>query len=200
MVARRNFNGSELVIASHNKGKLFEFSELLKPFGVTTYSAGDKGVEEPEETGLTFAENALLKAHVSALHTGLPALADDTGLVVPALDGAPGIYSARWAGPDRDFQYAMQKVHNQIGDQDRSAHFVCCLALVWPDGHEEVFEGRSHGHLVWPKRGTGGHGYDPMFQPNGDTRTYGEMTLEEKNVTSHRSKACEMLLQGCFSA
>lgn len=195
----RQFDGAELVIASHNKGKLFEFSKLLKPFGVTTYSAGDKGVEEPEETGTTFEANALLKARVSAQHTGLPALADDTGLVVPVLDGAPGIYSARWAGPARDFNAAMAKVHEQIGDQDRSAHFVCCLALVWPDGHEEVFVGKSYGALVWPKRGTGGHGYDPMFQPDGEIRTYGEMTLDEKNITSHRAKACALLLQGCFA-
>lgn len=198
-MSHRKFKGKELVIASHNKGKLYEFSELLQPFEIILYSADEKGVEEPEETGKTFEENALLKARVSAAQSGLPALADDTGLVVPALDGAPGIYSARWAGPERDFDYAMASVHEKLrGQQDHSAYFVCCLALVWPDGHWETFEGRSYGQLVWPKRGTGGHGYDPMFMPEGETRTYGEMTLDEKNQTSHRAKACQKLLSGCF--
>jgi XTP/dITP diphosphohydrolase len=182
----------KLVIASHNKGKLREIDALIAPFGIQALSAGDLGVEEPEETEATFVGNALLKARASAIATGLPALADDSGLEVTALDGAPGIYSARWAGEPRDFYAAMAEVERQLvasGSADRSARFVCVLALVLPDGTEQVFEGFVGGKLVYPPRGSNGFGYDPVFVATGQTITFGEMDPDIKHAMSHRADA-----------
>ncbi len=182
----------KLVIASHNKGKLREIDALIAPFGIIALSAGDLGVEEPEETEATFIGNALLKARASCLATGLPALADDSGLEVRALDGAPGIYSARWAGEPRDFYTAMAEVERQLvatASPDRSARFVCVLALVLPDGTEHVFEGFVIGDLIYPPRGDHGFGYDPVFVANGQTITFGEMDPDVKHAMSHRADA-----------
>jgi XTP/dITP diphosphohydrolase len=182
----------KLVIASHNKGKLREIDALIAPFGITALSAGDLGVEEPEETEDSFIGNALLKARASCLATGLPALADDSGLEVTALNGAPGIYSARWAGEPRDFYAAMAEVERQLlatGSSDRSARFVCVLALVLPDGTQHVFEGEIKGHLVATPRGTNGFGYDPIFVPNGKELTFGEMDPQAKHDMNHRAFA-----------
>lgn len=181
--------GDKLVIASHNQGKLREIADLLRPYNVGIVSAGDLGLPEPEETGLTFAENAILKAR-AATATGLPALADDSGLVVPALGGEPGIHSARWAGPDRDFRRAMEKVEAALVNiADRHAYFICTLCLAKPDGTVLTFEGRVEGQLVWPPRGAHGFGYDPMFQPEGYDLTFGEMDPTEKHRISHRAQA-----------
>ncbi len=199
-MARRLEQG-RLVIASHNAGKLREIAELVEPFGVDAVSAGSLGLPEPEETGTTFLANAELKARASAAGAGLPALADDSGLAVPALDGAPGIYSARWAGPERDFALAMTRVQEELGDSaDRSAYFVCALALAWPDGHCETFEGRVDGSLVWPPRGARGFGYDPIFLPEGEQITFGEMEPARKHAMSHRARAFELLVAACLSA
>ena len=197
----RIFTETELVLASHNAGKLREIEALFegRPFTVT--SASQHGVPEPEETEDSFSGNALLKARATMNATGKPALADDSGLVVPALNGAPGIYSARWAGPDRDFIMAMQKVNSSLaatGGDDRRAYFICVLALVWPDGHEEVFEGRVHGTLVWPPRGDRGFGYDPMFVASGYDQTFGEMEPQEKLDIGHRADAFAKLVTACF--
>ena len=195
----RKFDGEKLVIASHNKGKIREIGELLAPFGVEVVSAGEMGVDEPEETGLTFIDNALLKAHHSAKATGLPALADDSGLAVDALEGAPGIYSARWGGPERDFNLAMNRVNQELGDAaDRGAHFVCALALAWPDGHAEAFEGTVDGAITWPPRGEKGFGYDPIFTATGHEITFAEMEPSEKHAISHRADAFKKLVEGCF--
>jgi XTP/dITP diphosphohydrolase len=182
----------KLVIASHNEGKLREIDALIAPFGIEALSAGDLGVEEPEETEATFIGNALLKARVSARATGLPALADDSGLEVMALDGAPGIYSARWAGEPRDFYAAMVEVERQIlarGSNDMRARFVCVLALVLPDGTEHVFEGFVTGNLTFPPRGTNGFGYDPIFIADGYSETFGELDPEVKHAIGHRADA-----------
>jgi XTP/dITP diphosphohydrolase len=196
---RRRFSGDRLVIASHNPGKVTEIAELMEPFAVTVVSAGALGLPEPEETGATFAENAALKARAAATAAGLPALADDSGLVVPALDGAPGIYSARWAGPGKDFQAAMEKVETALaGKADRRAYFACALALAWPDGHVEPFEGEVHGRLVWPPRGGRGFGYDPMFRADGHDETFGEMEPAAKHRISHRARAFRLLVDACF--
>lgn len=196
---RRKFDGDKLVIASHNKGKIAEIGDLLKEFGVEVISAGDLNVDEPEETETTFRGNAVLKAKHSAEATGLPALADDSGLAVTALDGAPGVYSARWAGQPRDFAMAMEKVHGALADNmDRSASFVCALALAWPDGHVEVFEGRVGGTIVWPMRGDKGFGYDPIFQPDGHDITFAEMEPEKKHSMSHRADAFRQMVKACF--
>ena len=197
----RIFTGSELVLASHNKGKLREIAALFKgrPFAVT--SAADHDVPEPDETEDSFAGNALLKAHHTVAATGKPAIADDSGLVVPVLNGAPGIYSARWAGPNRDFIMAMQKVNGSLataGGTDRRAHFICVLALAWPDGHFELFEGRVEGELVWPPRGDRGFGYDPMFVAAGHDLTFGEMDPQEKLDIGHRADAFAKLVAACF--
>jgi len=197
----RIFAESELVLASHNQGKLREIAALFagKPFTVS--SATDHGVLEPEETEDSFVGNALLKARHTVDATGKPAIADDSGLVVPILNGAPGIYSARWAGPDRDFIMAMQKVNSSLattGGADRRAHFICVLALAWPDGHSEVFEGRVEGELVWPPRGDRGFGYDPMFVANGYDLTFGEMEPQEKLDIGHRADAFSKLVAACF--
>ncbi|MGB5949614.1 MAG: RdgB/HAM1 family non-canonical purine NTP pyrophosphatase, partial [Parvibaculum sp.] len=193
----RHFDEKTLVVASHNKGKVREIAELLAPFGIETVSAGDLGLEEPDETGDTFRANAELKALAAAKASGRPALADDSGLCVEALNGAPGIYSARWAGPQKDFDFAMEKVRLGLveeGTLDTRAHFICGLALAWPDGHVEYFEGRVDGELVWPPRGEKGFGYDPMFIPNGHDRTFGEMEPDEKTPLTHRADAFRQLV------
>jgi len=194
----RRFEEKKLVVASHNPGKVAEIAALLAPLGTEVVSAAQLGLAEPVETGETFAANALVKARAAAEAAGLPALADDSGLVVPALDGAPGIYSARWAGPDGDFNAAMARVHDEIGARDRHAWFACALALCWPDGHCEIFEGRVDGTLVWPPRGKRGFGYDPMFLPAGDEETFGEMDPDAKHRISHRADAFAKLVRACF--
>ena len=195
----RRCEGGRLVVASHNPGKVREIGDLLRPFGFMAVPAAELGLPEPEETGSSFAENAELKARAAALAARLPALADDSGLVVPALGGAPGIHSARWAGPEKDFTLAMERVRKELGATlDRRAHFVCDLALAWPDGHVEVFEGRVDGTLVWPPRGTRGFGYDPMFLPEGGQQTFGEMEPGAKHQISHRARAFAKLMAVCF--
>ncbi len=188
----RTLTGRRLVVATHNRGKLKEIEELLAPLGLATAGAAALGLPEPEETGTTFEENAALKARAAAQASGLPALADDSGLVVPALGGAPGIYSARWAGPTKDFTVAMKQVEAQLrGESDRRAAFVAVLALGWPDGAVETFRGEAHGSLVWPPRGDKGFGYDPIFVPEGGTLTFGEMAPADKHKISHRARAFE---------
>ena len=196
----RRFTGDRLVVASHNQGKVEEISALLAPFAIDAVSAGTLGLAEPEETGTSFEANAALKAEAAAEASGLPALADDSGLVVPALGGAPGIYSARWAGPSKDFGVAMKRVHAQLGDRDRDARFVAVLALAWPDGSLELFRGEAPGRLVWPPRGERGFGYDPMFVPLGGSQTFGEMEPAEKHKISHRAHAFAKLVEGCLRA
>lgn len=179
-----------IVLASHNPGKVREIGELLQPFGLKVVSAASLGLPEPEETGLTFAANAELKALAAAIGSKLPALADDSGLVVRALAGAPGIHSARWAGPEKDFGHAMRRIEQALGEEeDRAAAFVCALALAWPDGSCEVFEGRIDGRLVFPPRGEHGFGYDPIFLPDGEAETFGEMEPARKHAMSHRARA-----------
>ena len=198
----RRLSEKTLVIASHNQGKVVEIDALLAPLGITVSSAAELGLEEPEETGQTFVENAELKAHAAASISGLPSLADDSGLVVPALGGAPGIYSARWAGPKKDFNAAMKRVADALlmaGTTDRRAYFVCVLSLAWPDGHVESFEGQVHGQIVWPMRGTRGFGYDPIFQPDGYDITFGEMDPDKKHQMSHRAHAFDQLLSQCLT-
>ena len=196
--AIRKLAPGKLVIASHNDGKVREIGELLAPYGIETVSAGALGLPEPEETGTTFVANAELKARQAADLSGLPALADDSGLCVEALGGEPGIFSARWAGEDRDFHEAMRRVEHAIaasGDNPgRDAHFVCALALAWPDGHVEWFEGRVDGTLVWPPRGDKGFGYDAMFLPNGGDQTFGEIEPAAKHAISHRAAAFRQLV------
>jgi XTP/dITP diphosphohydrolase len=188
-----------LVIASHNAGKVREIAELLAPFGTEVLAAAALGLAEPEETAASFAGNARLKAEAAAAASGLPALADDSGLCVAALGGAPGIYSARWAGPTKDFALAMRKVEDALrGKTDRRAFFVAALSLAWPDGHVETFRGEVHGTLVWPPRGTRGFGYDPMFLPDGGTLTFGEMDPDTKHAISHRANAFRALIEACF--
>jgi XTP/dITP diphosphohydrolase len=196
----RRFAGDRLVIASHNPGKVAEIAELIAPFGIGAVSAGALGLPEPEETGDSFEANAALKARASAAASGLPALADDSGLVVPALGGAPGIYSARWAGPGKDFSIAMERVRRELGDRNRSAYFVAVLALAWPDGAIELFRGEVAGRLVWPPRGANGFGYDPMFLPEGGgTQTFGEMDATWKHGVSHRARAFAKFAAGCLA-
>ena len=191
----RKLRGRRLVIASHNPGKLREIAELLSAHGIETVSARSLGLPEPEETGQSFAANAAIKALAAATAAELPALADDSGLAVAALDGRPGIRSARWAGPDRDFGKAMARVERALtGKDDRSACFICALCLAWPDGHHEVFEGRIDGKLVWPPRGDRGFGYDPIFRPAGYEITFGEMEPRSKHAMSHRARAFEKFL------
>ena len=191
-------SGGRLVIATHNPGKLSEIAELLAPCGVETLSIGAFSDVEPEETGTSFTANARIKAAAATL-SGLPALADDSGLVVPALGGEPGIHSARWAGPTKDFRLAMEKVEQALqGQADRRAHFVCALCLAWPGGETRVFEGRVDGSLVWPPRGDRGFGYDPVFQPAGHAITFGEMAPAEKHAMSHRARAFALLVDALF--
>jgi XTP/dITP diphosphohydrolase len=195
--------GERLVVASHNPGKIAEIDALLAPFGVRTVGAGALGLPEPEETGATFEDNAVLKARAAAEASGLPALADDSGIVVPALGGAPGIYSARWAGPDKDFRPAMERVQRELGGGDRRAYFVAVLALAWPPtaqaGGTATWRGEAHGRLVWPPRGDKGFGYDPMFVPDGYDATFGEMGAELKHQISHRARAFAKLVAACFT-
>jgi XTP/dITP diphosphohydrolase len=195
--------GSTLVLASHNKGKLREIAELLGPFGLNVKSAATLGLPEPDETESSFIGNALLKARAAAKASGLPALADDSGLVVAALDGAPGIYSARWAGEEKNFLSAMERVERELLQKnaaDRSAKFVCALALASPDGQEQFFEGDVHGALVFPPRGDRGFGYDPIFVMDGMQETFGEIDPDLKHASSHRAKAFEKLLaSGIFA-
>lgn len=197
----RRFLGDHLLIATHNQGKLDEMAALLAPFGVSVSSAADHNLPEPAETGTTFVENARIKAHAAAQATGLPALSDDSGIAVDALGGAPGVYTADWAETPtgRDFIMAMQKTYDLIeklgAPKPHTAQFCCTLVLAWPDGHDEVFEGVMEGQIVWPMRGAQGHGYDPIFQPDGYELTFGEMDRWEKNRISHRAKAVEKLKQ-----
>jgi XTP/dITP diphosphohydrolase len=198
----RRFAGGELIVATHNPGKLREIVALLQPFGIRIRSAGELGLPEPEETGLTFVANAELKALAAAQASGFPALADDSGLAVTALGGAPGIYSARWAGPAKDFGHAMERVRLALeasGDPDRSAVFVSALSLAWPDGHVDSFEGRIAGRLTFPPRGTHGFGYDPIFVPEGYAETFGEFDQARKHRISHRARAFEALVAACFA-
>lgn len=189
--ATRGFRpGDRLVLATHNRGKYRENAALLAPYGLDVLSAGDLGLPEPEETGATFEANAVLKARAACAATGLPALADDSGLEVPALGGRPGIHTARWAGPERDFLIAMRRVHEELGDSpDRRGFFCCNLSVAWPDGATASFEGRVEGTLVWPIRGERGFGFDPMFQPRGFDVTFGEMAPDRKERMSHRARA-----------
>ena len=197
----RKFDELKLVVATHNAGKVREFEDLLAPFGVDVVSAGELGLDEPEETGKTFVENAIIKAEAAAKAANLPALADDSGLVVHALNGEPGLHSARWAGPGRDFMLAMKKVEEALENkEDRSAHFTATLALCWPDGHLETFEGRVLGTLVWPPRGDRGFGYDPVFIANGQKITFGEMDPAKKHSMSHRADAFQKLVAACFGS
>ena len=196
----RRFEASRLVIASHNEGKVVEIAALLTPFATGVVSAGALGLPEPEETGDSFEANAALKARAAAAASFLPALADNSGLVVPALGGAPGIYSARWAGPDKDFAAAMARVQRELGDRDRSASFVAVLALAWPEGEIALFRGEVAGGLVWPPRGRRGFGYDPMFVPAGGSLTFGEMEPSEKHKISHRARAFAKLVEAYFAA
>ncbi len=209
MTTHRKLPPGRLVIASHNQGKVREIRALLEPYGIEPVSAGDLGLPEPEETGTTFAENALLKARASAEGADCVALADDSGLCVAALGGKPGVYTADWAErqwfegePGRDWYMAMGKVEGLLAKQgpdvDRSAYFVCTLALAWPDGHSEVFEGRVHGNLVWPPRGKLGFGYDPVFQPVGMDQSFAEIDPEKKQAMSHRADAFRKLVAACF--
>jgi XTP/dITP diphosphohydrolase len=200
-----------LVIATHNPGKLAEMRELLAPYGIEAISAGELGLAEPEETGMTFRDNARIKAEAATKASGLPAFADDSGLAVDALGGAPGIYSARWAGPDKNFSHAMQSIEQKLSERSataperRRAQFVSALCVAWPDGHLEDFEGRVDGTLVWPPRGDKGFGYDPMFLPDGHARTFGEMDSLEKHGLpprgkglSHRARAFVKLAEACL--
>lgn len=195
----RQFEGGKLVIASHNPGKVREIGELLAPFGAEVISAGELGLDEPVEDGLTFIANAEIKAEAAAAATGLPALADDSGLAVHALNGDPGIYSARWAGPSKDFNIAMKNVNQALESmEDRTAHFACALTLCWPDGHMESFEGQVHGNMVWPPRGDHGFGYDPTFMANGMDITFAQMEPQAKHLISHRANAFKKLVEACF--
>ena len=194
----RLVRGERLVIASHNPGKVAEIEALLAPFGIKTVGAAALALPEPEETGTTFEANAELKARAAAEASGRPSLADDSGLVVPALDGSPGIYSARWAGPAKDFRIAMERVQRELGSKDRRAHFVAVLALAWPNGEIATFRGEVHGHLTWPPRGERGFGYDPIFIPDGYADTFGEIGPELKHRISHRARAFEQLVAASF--
>ena len=197
----RKFEDKRLVIASHNQGKVSEFRDLFKSFQVELLSVSELNHVEPDETGDTFKANAELKALAAATQSGIPALADDSGLCVEALNGQPGIYSARWAGPQKDFDFAMEKVRLGLieeGTLNTRAYFIAGLALAWPDGHVEYFEGRVDGDLVWPPRGLKGFGYDPMFKPDGHEITFGEMEPDAKHAMSHRAHAFKQLIDACF--
>jgi XTP/dITP diphosphohydrolase len=197
---RKLTRGQKLVLASHNKGKLREIESLLRPLGVAVVSAGALGLAEPVEDAPDFAGNARIKALAAATASGLPALSDDSGFCVAALDGAPGVLSARWAGPSKDFAAAMATVQQRIGDSpDRRAWFIAALCLAWPDGHTETFLGRIDGAVVWPPRGDNGFGYDPMFVPAGESRSFGELDPDEKHAVSHRARAFAQVLASCFN-
>ncbi|MFD3188896.1 RdgB/HAM1 family non-canonical purine NTP pyrophosphatase [Sedimentitalea sp. HM32M-2] len=200
----RKFIGDRLLIATHNTGKLEEMAHLLKPYGVSVVGAAEMNLPEPEETETTFVGNARIKAHAAARATGLPALSDDSGLEIDALDGAPGVYTADWAETEngRDFAMAMTRAHREIEatgtPQPWTARFCCTLVLAWPDGHDEVFPGVMPGRVVWPMRGDQGHGYDPIFVPDGHQVTFAEMERWEKNRISHRARAVAQFVAGCF--
>ena len=200
----RKLTGGKIVVATHNQGKLEEFAQLLKPYGVTAVSAGELGLAEPAETENSFAGNARIKAVAAMQASGLIAMSDDSGLCVAALDGDPGVYTADWAGPDRDWNRAMRLVEEKLqaagatAPDQRRAEFICTLCVIWPDGEERIFEGRAPGHLTWPPRGALGHGYDPMFVPDGGTRTFAELDPAEKNNISHRAVALEGLVRELF--
>lgn len=201
---RRLQKGMRLLVASHNTGKLREIADLVRPYGLDVVSAGALGLPEPEETETTFAGNARLKAVAAARASGLPALADDSGLEVEALGGQPGVYSARWAGPTKDFGLAMQRLANELeragawtGEGPR-ANFTCVLCLAWPDGEAHIFEGKVFGRLVWPPRGNRGFGYDPMFLPDGEALTFGEMDPASKHAISHRARAFALFVDACL--
>ena len=201
----RRFDGDTLVLASHNKGKLVEIADLIRPLGISVRSAAEFDLDEPEETETTFAGNARIKAHFAAKATGLPALSDDSGLMVDALDGEPGVYTADWAETPngRDFLMAMGKVHDKLTDvaapKPWTARFCATLCIAWPDGHDEIFAGHVEGQLVWPIRGENGFGFDPMFQPDGETETFGEMDPDRKHTMSHRAVAFAKMLDGSFA-
>lgn len=212
----RKLDTRTIVVASHNKGKIAEIAELIGPFGFSAKSAAELNFEEPDETGTTFEENATIKALASAKASGLPALSDDSGIVIDALDGAPGVYTANWAETadgTRDFAMAMEKVEKALAEKgatdpkDRTARFVSVLCLAWPDGHTEMFRGEIEGTVVWPPRGTAGFGYDPVFQPEGYETTFGEMPSEEKhgwkpgdaNALSHRARAFKLFVESCLN-
>lgn len=207
----RTLTEKKLVIASHNQGKVRELRDLLDPLGYELVTAGDLNLEEPEETGLTFEDNAKLKALAATRVSGMPALSDDSGLAVDALGGQPGIYSARWAGPDKDFAMAMERVHNELeaeGSGNRTARFVSVICMAWPDGHTELFRGEVEGTILWPPRGDQGFGYDPVFQPAGHEATFGEMSAEKKHgwqpgqaeALSHRARAFKLFYERCLQA
>ncbi|KNY18741.1 purine NTP phosphatase [Shinella sp. SUS2] len=213
----RKLDTKTIVVASHNAGKIREIEDLIGPFGFSAKSAAELKFEEPDETGTTFEENATIKALASAKASGLPALSDDSGLVIDALDGAPGVYTANWAEKEdgtRDFSMAMEKVEKALADKgitetrDRTARFVSVLCLAWPDGHTELFRGEVEGHVVWPPRGTQGFGYDPVFRPDGYETTFGEMSAEEKHgwkpgdaaALSHRARAFKRFVETCLKA
>ncbi len=205
MSARRRFDGKKLVVATHNRGKAGEIRAMLAPYGVEIVSAGELGLPAPDETGTTFEDNATLKALAATRASGLPALADDSGLSVHALDGQPGLYTADWEGPTRDAMVGMRRIQDELARRGvpdtvaaRGATFHCVLALAWPDGHVERVHGTLDGAIVWPPRGSGGHGYDPCFQPDGESRTTAEMSDAEKNAISHRGRAFRMLVEACF--
>jgi XTP/dITP diphosphohydrolase len=204
-MTRRLDHGARLVVASHNPGKVREIRELVAPHGLSVVSAGELGLPEPEETGATFADNARLKAQAAARASSLPALADDSGIEVGALQGAPGIYSARWAGPSKDFAVAMRRLADELEARKAwtappgpRANFVAMLCLAWPDGRADVFEGKVFGHLVWPPRGARGFGYDPMFVADGQALTFGEMEPDAKHAISHRARAFERFASACL--
>ena len=200
-MTNRQFTEDTLVIATHNAGKMREIGMLLAGFNIHILSAADLGLAEPDETETSFTGNAILKAREAAMASGKPALADDSGLAVTALNGAPGIYSARWAGPDRNFNVALGAVEAALaksGIKDHSAEFICALAIVWPDGDVVCVEGRVKGQLLFPARGTMGFGYDPIFQPNGHKISFGEMNPDTKHAISHRANAFAQLLSRCF--
>ncbi|MBE0453439.1 RdgB/HAM1 family non-canonical purine NTP pyrophosphatase [Roseovarius autotrophicus] len=200
----RKFSGDTLLVATHNAGKLEEIAHLLLPYGVKVIGAAERNLPEPEETETSFVGNARIKAHAAAEATGLPALADDSGIAIDALGGAPGVYTADWAETEtgRDFAMAMTRAHDMLLErkarQPWTARFCCTLVLAWPDGHDEVFEGTVDGWFVWPMRGTQGHGYDPIFQPEGYDVTFAEMNRWEKNRISHRAEAFRKFVDGCF--
>jgi XTP/dITP diphosphohydrolase len=201
---RRTLRGAKLVVASHNRGKLKEIDDLLGPYGVDTVIASDLSLPEPEETETTFEGNARLKAEHAANAAKLAAISDDSGLCIDSLHGDPGVYSARWAGPARDFALAMRNVEEKlqamgaIGPEQRKAHFVSVLSVAWPDGETRSYEGRVDGTLVWPPRGSNGFGYDPMFVPDGHSQTFGEMEPEAKHALTHRARAFEKLVDDLF--
>lgn len=201
----RRFDGKKLVVATHNRGKAGEIRAMLGPLGIEIVSAAELGLPAPEETGVTFRENATLKALAATRTSGLPVLADDSGISVHALDDQPGVYSADWEGPQRSAMVAMQRIQDELAKRSvpntieaRGATFHCVLVLAWPDEHLETFHGTCDGAIVWPLRGSNGHGYDPCFQPKGDTRTTAEMSEDEKNAISHRGRAFRMMLDACF--